>query len=150
MTNKSKDIGTKAETATVKAVKPRGFPLMERRQLMGTYDRGDLTGYPKICFQVKGGHYAWNASDLKIEEWMAAMERQRIQADATVGLLVVQRKGVGLSNAHRWWAYMWASQLSGDPRDRFPTRMLLDAALVWLRKAGYGEPLTEQELAKAS
>lgn len=150
MTNKSKDLGTKAETATADAFNRGGFPLMERRTLKGIYDCGDLTGYPEICCQVKGGHAAWNASDLDIEHWMAAMEKQRVQAGATVGLLVVQRKSVGYPNAHRWWAYMWASQLSGNPQHNFPVRMLLEDALRWLRRAGYGEPLTALELAEAS
>jgi len=146
VTNKSKDLGTKAETAVVKTAIPRGFPLLERRVLKGIYDCGDLTGYPDMCWQVKGGHYAWNASDLQIANWMEAMEKQRANAGASIGLLVTQRKSVGAPNAHRWWAYMWASTFTGDPAHRFPVRMLLEDALLWLRGAGYGEPLPEHQL----
>lgn len=150
MANKSKDLGTKAETATVRAAITRGFPLLERRQLKGAGDCGDLTGYPQIAWQVKGGHYAWDASDLDIERWLEAAEKQRDNAGASACLLIVQRKRVGYDNAHRWWAYMRASLMTGDPRHNWPVRMLVEEALLWLRMAGYGEPLNALQLEKAS
>lgn len=41
MANKSKDIGTKAETAVVRAARTRGFPHADRITLSGPKDRTD-------------------------------------------------------------------------------------------------------------
>ena len=152
MTNKPKKIGTAAETAVARAAHSRGFPMLERRSLKGSGgDCGDLVGYPRICWQVKGGNYARDASDLDIENWMAAMESQRVNAGADIGLLVVQRRGVGDKNAHRWWAYMWSRDLAADHlMPNFPVRMLFEDALRWLCAAGYGSEEPGTWIEKAS
>ncbi|MET7867959.1 hypothetical protein [Micromonospora taraxaci] len=147
--NKSGQIGTKAESATVKVLIPNGFPHAERRRLRGEHDAGDLTGTPGICWSVKGGNMARQASDLQIDGWLAELAEQIVNAKANVGVLVIQRKAVGYENAHRWWAVMPAFQLAalvGEPIgttefDGFPVRMLLADAVALLRAAGYGEPV---------
>lgn len=146
--NKSGQLGTKAESAVVKVLTPNGFPHCERRRLRGANDAGDLTGTPGICWSVKGGNMARTASDLDVQRWLAELATQMGHAKADVGVLVVQRKGVGYDNAHRWWAIMPAGQityLSGTPQMHpaplaFPVRMLLGDAVTLLRAAGYGQP----------
>lgn len=149
--NRPKKIGTAAETAVVRALRTLGFPHAERAALAGTNDRGDITGTPGICWEVKGGDAARTASDLLINTWVAETERERVNASADIGVLVVQRKGIGAANAHRWWAILPASWLArlmlGDYQvlcasdDHFPVRMLLADACTLLRGAGYGQPL---------
>ncbi|MFJ2029457.1 hypothetical protein [Streptosporangium sp. NPDC087985] len=138
-----KDIGTAAETAVVKALRAHGFPHAERRALAGTYDLGDITGCPGIVWEVKGGEAAKSASDGQIASWLVETETERVNARADVGVLVVQRRGVGPRNAHRWWAILPASYifptLSAD--EDFPIRTLLSSACYILRRAGYGQPL---------
>lgn len=151
MKRRPRDIGTKAESAVVKVLTANGFPQAERRALRGERDAGDLTGTPGICWSVKGGDQARNASDLDIERWLADLATQMRHARADIGVLVVQRKGVGEANAHRWWAIMPAFQLAdlaAEPQMsaaplNFPVRMLLANAVTLLRAAGYGEPPDE-------
>lgn len=145
--NKPRQVGTKAETAVVKHLAANGWPNAERRSLRGALDAGDITGTPGICWEVKGGDAARTASDLTISRWMEELAHEVVNARAEVGLLVVQRAGVGPANAGRWWVWMPAFQLAAlvieapgldDDRGQFPVRMLLGDAVALLRAAGYG------------
>jgi hypothetical protein len=148
--NRPKKIGTASETATVRALRTLGFPQAERAALAGTADRGDITGTPGICWEVKGGDAARNASDGQINAWMAETEVERVNARADIGILVVQRKGVGASNAHRWWAWTTSRTLAQlmepsislfDEAPDVPVRLLLADLARLLRWAGYGTQL---------
>jgi hypothetical protein len=147
--NKPKAIGTRAETAVARYLQANGFPHAERRALRGRQDAGDITGTPGVCWEVKGGELARNASDTLVAEWLKDTERERIAADEQTGVLVLQRRQVGPANAGRWWAVLTVDairHLVGDPfynTDHFgqPVRMLLADAVTLLRAAGYGEAL---------
>ena len=152
MVNKPKAIGTAGETAVVRAIRTHGWPNAERRALAGEHDLGDATGTPGICWEIKSGNAAKDASDGQIDAWLAETERERVNARADIGVLVTQRRGVGAKNAHRWWAWlpMWqvAELAAGHPagllnaRTRhLPARMLLEDVCALLRVAGYGDPL---------
>lgn len=163
MANKSGAIGTKSETASVRAIKARGFPDAERKRPTGRYDCGDLTGTPGICWQVKGGKAAAKASDNQILEWLAATEEQRVNAGADIGVLVVKRAGISDANAHMWWsivpqwtlAYLHAAArgelvdaksfalAASNPANswmRLPVRLYLGDMCALLVAAGYGDP----------
>ncbi|MET7333304.1 hypothetical protein [Nonomuraea sp. NPDC005650] len=138
-----KDIGTAAETAVVRTLRRLGFPYAERRALAGAHDLGDITGCPGVVWEVKGGQQTRQPSDEQVAKWMAETEEERANARATVGVLVLQRHGVGPDNAHRWWAYLRGDDwIAGMGRD-YPIRLLLSDACVVLRNAGYGDPLEE-------
>lgn len=149
MVNRSGNIGTAAETAVVKAIKRNGiFPLVERRRLKGAKDEGDLTGTPRTVWSVKGGDYARTATDNKIAGWLEELEKQRVNAGAEIGVLVVQRKNIGLPNADQWWAIvtrqtyeqiMGRSLLLALPM--VTMRFVLDDLCWLLRLCGYGEPI---------
>lgn len=155
MKRRPRDIGTAAERAVVKAIRTRGFPHAERRALRGPNDAGDITGTPGVCWSVKGGDAARAASDGQVTLWMRDLYDQTVNAGADVGVLVIQRAGVGEANAHRWWAivrgYAFADMANGnDPSDAtglwasrrwWPVRMLLGDMCELLRLAGYGTRL---------
>lgn len=158
MTNRPRAIGTKTETAVTKFLVANGFPHAERRALRGTQDAGDITGIPGLCIEVKGGEAARNASDNQIEVWLADTERERTAANADVGMLILQRRGVGPANAGRWWAILPlgdvldAAVTAADSQGVWrtydtPVRMLLTDAVQLLRAAGYGQPLDDEEAA---
>ena len=150
--NKPKAIGTAAETAVTRYLQAHGWPHAERRTLKGRLDQGDITGCPGLVFEVKGGEAAKSASDLLVADWLAETAAEVLNAGADLGVLVLQRRGVGPVNAGRWWAvmpYVVAHDLSGgsdrlvQPEtwkdvDRIPVRMLLADAARLLRAAGYG------------
>jgi hypothetical protein len=152
MTNRPRSIGTAAETAVCRYLTANGWPNAERRSLKGAADQGDITGCPGLVIEVKGGDTARAASDGLIADWMAETEAERVNAAADIGVLVLQRRGVGAGNAGRWWAYMDTDQLAdllypGRPGRGFtgrpvaPARLLLADVVLILRWAGYGQPL---------
>jgi hypothetical protein len=147
VTNRPKAIGTAAETAVVRALRGLGFPHAERRALTGALDQGDITGCPGVCWEVKGGEAAKTASDADIDAWLIETENERHNADASIGVLVVQRRGVGPANASRWWAVLRAKKSMHAAHHPavpdFPVRLLLRDAVHLLRAAGYGDPLPE-------
>lgn len=152
--NKPKRIGTAAETAVARYLQANGWPSAERRALRGIKDAGDLTGTPGVCWSVKGGEAARNASDGAVHKWLAELDDQKGHAVAEVGVLVLQRRGVGYGNAGRWWAVMTLADLSALVMQEgsriyhhlaldMPVRVTLGQAVTILRADGYGEPLEE-------
>jgi len=142
-----RDIGTAAETAVVRYLRDHGFPHAERRALRGARDAGDITGIPGVCWSIKGGEAAKDASDGLVEDWLSELERQRLNAKASYGVLVLQRRGYGPDRAGRWWAIMpgWQYEILCNrysPRWEFgdvgPLRMHLWQVCALLVYAGYG------------
>lgn len=157
--NKSKAIGTKAETAVARYLAVNGFPHAEKRRPTGALDQGDITGCPGLCIEVKGGDAARDASDRLVSGWLVETETERINARADVGMLVLQRRGIGLGDAGRWWAVMDAATLfrvhggsqvwgllGAVHTAGMPVRLLLAHAVQLLRAAGYGDPLEGPEV----
>jgi hypothetical protein len=97
---------------------------------------------------VKGGEAAKSASDLLVADWLAETEKERVNARADVGVLVLQRRGVGPANAGRWWAVMPTYQVVQlvvglclpDPPYLAPVRMCLADTVDLLRFGGFGTP----------
>lgn len=154
MVNRPKAIGTAGETAVVRFLQVNGFPQAERRALAGTHDLGDVTGTPDLCWEVKAGEAAWNASDKQIDKWLVETEVERVNAGASVGILVVARYGKAPAF---WWAVMpmrthqlLLGYASVHPSlADFPTRTTLARAVEMLRLGGWGNPLPQAEGASA-
>lgn len=143
--SKSKDIGTRFETAVTRWLRENGWVHAERRALSGTNDLGDITGTPGLVWECKAGATAQGASDGLIDQWLGETERERLNARADVGVLVVQRKRVGdrPERVGRHWAVVRARDVFGVAgiAGGEPVRMHL-ATVAWLlRASGYGEPL---------
>jgi hypothetical protein len=146
-----RDIGTATESAVVRYLRTAGFPHAERRALRGALDAGDITGTPGVVWECKGGMAAKTASDGLTQLWLDETMRQVANAGADVGILVVQRAGIGELNAGRWWAVMpgWQYKLLAvEPgtghigfNDSGPIRMHLSQACALLVYAGYGSAL---------
>ena len=101
MTNRPKAIGTAAETAVVRYLAAHGFPAAERRALHGATDLGDITGTPGLCWEVKGGDAAKDASDKRVAAWFDEAREEAGNAGATYGFLIVARRR---KNVRDWWA----------------------------------------------
>lgn len=114
--SKSKQKGTAAESALVKFLAANGFPNAERRALTGEFDQGDITGTPCLAWEVK------NHKTYKFPEWISEIEKEKVNAKADFGILVVKPNGIGLSNQGNWWAMMPVAEM-----------------VRLLREAGYGE-----------
>lgn len=114
--SKSKDIGTRAETATKNYLLSVGYsPLNAHRNVLkGSADEGDVwlrESYGLIVFEVKGGKAAKEASYGQIEKWFEEAEIEKKNASAKFGFLVTQRAGVGYPRAGEWWAYAKVSDI---------------------------------------
>lgn len=150
--NKPKQIGTKAETAVARYLQGNGWPHAERRALRGRLDAGDITGTPGVCWSVKGGEAARNASDLDVHNWLADLDDQKGHARADVGVLVLQRRGYGPQRAGHWWTVLTLDDLSAVVMQEgariyhrlaldLPVRLTLGSVVTILRADGYGLPL---------
>jgi hypothetical protein len=106
VTNRSKSIGTAAESAVTKFAKANGFPFAERRTLHGSADCGDvkLDSRGRVVIEVKAGKAAETASDSQIAKWLEETERERVHAGADRAFLVVKRAGKGTQSVGSWWA----------------------------------------------
>lgn len=115
--SKSKDIGTRAETAVKNFLLTAGYTPLEahRNVLKGSADEGDVWLREKthglIIFEVKGGKSAKEASQGQVLKWFAEASTERLNASANYGFLVTQRAGVGYPRAGDWWAYAKLSDL---------------------------------------
>ncbi len=96
---------------------------------------------------MKAGDAAICASDGQVAVWLAETERERVNAHADVGVLVLRRRGKASPGA--WWAVVPADALARlllraddwwfEPGP--PARLTLDGLALVLRRAGYGDPL---------
>ena len=104
MANPSKNKGTAAETAVVKYAWSQGFVNAERIALAGANDQGDvvLMRNPKIILEVKAGKSAQTASLGQISKWLDDTRRERDNANAKHGFLIVQRQGFGNGRVANW------------------------------------------------
>lgn len=144
MANPSKDKGTRAETAVVRYLQGTGWPSAERRASNGAADRGDITGTPYICWEVK--YRDKMPGDGQIGLWLIETDTERENAKADLGILVVRRPR---SSVEDWWAIVpfWALALIAEglafpgQGPMWPARMALRDLVELLRAAGYGNPL---------
>lgn len=139
-----KDKGTDAERAVVRYLQAHGFPQAERRASNGAVDRGDVTGCPGVCWEVKFRDRM--PGDGQLNMWLVETERERDNAGADIGVLVVRRPHAGVAS---WWAVVRLGDLMAlrddstphEMRTQWPVRLLLSDLVTTLRTAGYGEPL---------
>ena len=136
--SRPRDIGTRVESAIVKACRTAGFPYADRQPLRGNRDQGDIVVTPGVIIEAKGGKAAEQASDGQIEKWMSELDKAQQNADAEIALLVTKRPGVGHTNAHKWWAHLRLCAITEELGDCATTiRFTLDAALAWLKREGW-------------
>ena len=153
MTNKSKSLGTEAETAVVRYLVDNGWPNAERRAMRGQFDYGDVTGTPGLCWEVKAGKVAEAAADCDVRAWQDQTDVEKANSKAAVGILVMKRRGKGTANVHQWWAMIRTEDLyrlmnldDAWPAEGCPTawvRLTLKEIVRFLHFAGYGTPPTE-------
>lgn len=115
MTNRSKNVGTAAESKVVTALRGNGFPGAERRALAGNLDKGDIAGIGPVCIEVKA------CKTQAIPQWLRETEAERVNAGADIG--VVWHKLRGSTDPLAWAVTMTGQQF-----------------LNLLRDAGHGDP----------
>lgn len=127
MVNKPKRNGTFAETAVASFLVTQGWPYAERRSLQGALDKGDITGTPGICWEVKSTTSAHHKIDYS--GFLRECETERRNAKAEFGVVVVKPKGRGALSVDRWVTAMYL-------RDVVRFQVPLPAFSVALTKGG--------------
>lgn len=93
--NRSKRIGTAAETAVVEYLRDQGFMYVERRAQHGANDMGDISGIPGVVIEVK------NCKTLEFSKWLEEAEQERVNAGAQLAVVVAKRRGK--ANPKDWY-----------------------------------------------
>ena len=130
MVNRSKNIGTKAESQVVAYLRANGFPAATRQPLKGSLDEADILVCPGLIVEVKAGAAAENASDGQLRLWCAETVREKVNAKADAAFLVVKRSGHGVGKIGGWFVV----QNTGD----MLTRFRLDEYVSFVKRLGYG------------
>lgn len=142
MVNRPKQIGTAAETAVLKIVKPY-FPDAHRLVLAGRADQGDIRLHDWAILEVKGGKQAQQIGDKLLESWLMEAEVEANHAGVRRGFLITQRAGYGAPNAHRWWVWTRLGTLL-DLFSRERREMIADTSVVRLELGDFLLALVEQ------
>jgi hypothetical protein len=135
--SKSKDIGTRGETAVCKVFQTHGFPGSERRALAGANDRGDLLICPGIIVECKWGKHAKTASLTDLGKWWRETMTEVRNAGAEIGLLVVQRNGIGATRASLSRCFFDAGQMFNT--EHAVVEAPLITVIELLRRQGWGD-----------
>ena len=143
MKTKPRDIGTAAETATVKILRPY-WPTADRSPLRGNRDQGDIRGTGDFIWEIKAGKAAREVHREMLKTWLTQTRVEQENADAGYGILVTTRLGYGPDRADKWWAWVPVdqfAQLLGQeyiPLEfAWPVRMELGDLLMMLADLGY-------------
>lgn len=105
--NRSKDIGTRGETAVVRAAEARGL-VAARQALAGAADVGDVhLSHGQVVIEVKAGKQADSASLGLIADWWRETETEAARVAACdLAVLVVKRRGCGVARVGDWRAFV--------------------------------------------
>lgn len=101
MVNRPKQKGTAGESAVVSFLRTAGFPYAERLALQGGKDRGDVTGVPGVCWEVKA------CQEYTFSSWLTEAEVERENAKADFGIVVAKPRLVGTTRTGQWYALMY-------------------------------------------
>ena len=97
MSNPKKAKGTAAETAVVNYLK-KTWDTVERRALAGSADKGDISGIPNVCIEVK------DHKKMVLSGWIKELDDEMKNAQALTGAVIHKKRGT--LNVGEWYATM--------------------------------------------
>ena len=97
MSNPKKAKGTAAETAVVNYLK-KTWDTVERRALAGSADKGDISGIPNVCIEVK------DHKKMVLSGWIKELDEEMKNAQALTGAVIHKKRGT--LNVGEWYATM--------------------------------------------
>lgn len=100
MANPARDKGTKAESGVVRYLQSTYWPYAERRSLNGALDKGDITGTPGLCWEVK------SAAVIQWWGWIQEAVIEAANCNGAMEILVVKPPRVGFTDVGGWYAAM--------------------------------------------
>jgi Holliday junction resolvase len=97
VSNPKKAKGTAAETAVVNYLKET-WGSVERRALAGSADKGDISGIPNVCIEVK------DHKKMVLSGWIKELDEEMKNAEALTGAVIHKKRGT--LNVGEWYATM--------------------------------------------
>jgi hypothetical protein len=97
VSSKAKQKGSKAEREVVKYLQ-EWWPYAERRLAGATDDKGDVSGVPGVCIEIK------DHAKMALAGWIEEMILETKNARAWTGVVIHKRRGK--SNPADWYASM--------------------------------------------
>lgn len=97
MSNPKKAKGTAAETAVVNYLKET-WGSVERRALAGSADKGDISGIPNVCIEIK------DHKKMVLSGWIKELDEEMKNAEALTGAVIHKKRGT--LNVGEWYATM--------------------------------------------
>lgn len=90
--------GRETENSFVQWMWDRWNRVVERRRLTGAQDKGDISGWPDVCVEVKSG------AKVSIAKWLSELEDEMKNSESRYGFVAVRPPG----NPHPdgWYAVM--------------------------------------------
>lgn len=104
MTNRNKTKGSAWERTIVEHLRAAGWPYAERRIAGAAKDRGDIAGVVGVVIEAK------NTTRMKLSEWVAEAETERVNDNAWLG--IVWHKRTGKSSAADGYVTMTGAQFT--------------------------------------
>ena len=110
MANKSKQIGTRAETKVVKFLRSYGYGA-RRKALAGNKDEGDVELFdaPRLCkpitLEIKAGKQTANPNRTQLEEWIRQARVEAARSGEDKAYLCVVRYNRKIEDADVWSQY---------------------------------------------
>jgi hypothetical protein len=101
VSSKAKQKGSKAEREVVKYLQ-EWWPYAERRLAGATDDKGDVSGVPGVCIEIK------DHAKMALAGWIEEMILETKNAKAWTGVVIHKRRGK--SNPADWYASMPVSK----------------------------------------
>lgn len=107
--------GRETENLAVDYLRDNGVTHAERRRLNGSFDQGDVTGWPGVCVEVKSG------AALNPQQWLRELAAEMANSHSSTGFVMVRPRS------------------KPDPGDWFavvpmPVLMALYADAGWIKK----------------
>jgi hypothetical protein len=97
VSNPKKAKGTAAETAVVKYLK-NTWDSVERRALAGSADKGDISGIPFVCIEVK------DHKKMVLSGWIKELDEEMKNSQALTGAVIHKKRGT--LDVGEWYATM--------------------------------------------
>ena len=85
--SRSRDAGTRWETAIVNYLIECGVRHAERRTLAGSQDKGDIAGIPGVVCEAKA------EKRFDLAGWLTEAQREQANAKADIGFVWAKKKG---------------------------------------------------------
>lgn len=106
MSTQTRKGNSEGEIPVEQYLQQRGFRRAFRLRHQGVIDKGDIGGIDNVCIEVKNwGRY-------KIAEWVKEMLREKENAKARIGAVLMKPKGIGKTRVGQWWIVMTVEDFS--------------------------------------